>query len=84
VVLLGAGAMIEMVYHLQLNQALGPQMKYLGMSLNAKGFDSWFGAVFVTAVGLALFELTRRQFLQQWGQTQEEIEREIKRREAAA
>jgi branched-chain amino acid transport system permease protein len=54
------------------------------MSLNAKGFDSWFGAVFVTAVGLALFELTRRQFLQQWGQTQEEIEREIKRREAAA
>jgi branched-chain amino acid transport system permease protein len=76
--------MIEMVYHLQLNQALGPQMKYLGMTLNAKGFDSWFGAVFVTAVGVALFELVRRQFLVEWGRTQEEIEREIKRREAAA
>jgi branched-chain amino acid transport system permease protein len=84
VVLLAAGAMIEMVYHLQLNEALGPQMKYLGMSLNAKGFDSWFGSVFVLAVGLALFEMTRRQFVAEWGRTQEEIEREIKKREAAA
>jgi branched-chain amino acid transport system permease protein len=84
VVLLAAGAMIEMVYHLQLNEALGPQMKYLGMSLNAKGFDSWFGSLFVLAVGLALFEMTRRQFVAEWGRTQEEIEREIKKREAAA
>jgi branched-chain amino acid transport system permease protein len=84
VVLLGAGAMIEMVYHLQLNQALGPKMKYLGMALDAKGFDSWFGASFVALVGLGLFEMTRRQFLLQWDRVQEEIEREIKRREAAA
>jgi branched-chain amino acid transport system permease protein len=84
VILLGAGAMIEMIYHLQLNQALGPQMKYLGMALDAKGFDSWFGAVFCTVVGIALFEVVRRQFLVEWGRTQEEIEREIKRREAAA
>jgi branched-chain amino acid transport system permease protein len=34
-------------------------------------------------VGIAMFELTRRQFARQWGQTQEEIEKEIKRREAA-
>jgi len=27
--------------------------------------------------------LTRRHFAHQWGQTQEEMEREIKRREAA-
>ncbi len=84
VVLLAAGAMIEMVYHLQLNQALGPQMKYLGMPLNAKGFDSWFGALFVLIVGVAMFEVTRRQFVAAWGRTQEEIEREIKKREAAA
>jgi branched-chain amino acid transport system permease protein len=80
--LVGAGAMIEMLYHLQLNQALGPTMKYMGASLNAKGLDSWFGAVFVLVVSAALFELTRRQFVREWDTTQEEIEREIKKREA--
>ncbi|MCE2918186.1 MAG: branched-chain amino acid ABC transporter permease [Rubrivivax sp.] len=81
-VLVGAGAMIEMVYHLQLNQALGPQMKYMGATLNAKGLDSWFGAAFVLVVGIAMFELTRRQFVRDWGTAQEEIEKEIKKREA--
>jgi branched-chain amino acid transport system permease protein len=81
-VLLGAAVMIEMVYHLQLNEALGPNMKFLGASINAKGFDSWFGACFVLAVGLVMFEVVRRQFVRQWGTAQEEIEREIKRREA--
>jgi branched-chain amino acid transport system permease protein len=80
--LAGIAAMIEMVYHLQLNPALGPQLKFLGIGLDAKGFDSWFGAVFLLVVGASLFELTRREFVRQWGQTQEEIEKEIKRREA--
>ncbi len=82
-ILIGAGAMLEMVYHLRLIEAMGPELKYMGATLNAQGFDSWFGAGFVLLVGIALFELSRRQFAQQWGQTQEEIEREIKRREAA-
>ncbi|MDO9074446.1 MAG: branched-chain amino acid ABC transporter permease [Rubrivivax sp.] len=82
-ILVGAGAMAEMVYHLQLNEALGPELKFMGATLNAKGLDSWFGAVFVLLVGLALFELVRRHFVLQWGSTQEEIEREIKRRETA-
>lgn len=82
VVLLGAAAMIEMVYHMQLNAALGSTVRFLGFTLDAKGIDSWFGAVFVTVVGLGLFELTRRQFALQWGQVQEEIEKEIRRRES--
>ena len=82
-VLLGAAVMIEMVYHLQLNEALGPTMKFMGASLNTKGFDTWFGACFVLAVGIVLFELSRRQFVREWGHTQEQIEREIKKREAA-
>ncbi|MCU0968294.1 MAG: branched-chain amino acid ABC transporter permease [Rubrivivax sp.] len=82
VVLAGAGAMIEMVYHLQLNQALGPTLTFMGVPLDAHSFDSWFGAAFVLVVGVALFELTRRQFTRQWGQVQEEIEKEIKRRES--
>jgi len=82
-VLVGAGAMIEMVYHLQLNQALGPKMKFLGATIDAQALDSWFGAALVLVVGLALFELVRRQFVREWGQVQEEIEKEIKKREAA-
>ncbi|MEJ5988933.1 branched-chain amino acid ABC transporter permease [Ramlibacter sp. PS3R-8] len=81
VTLLGAAAMIEMVYHLQLNAALGPELRFLGASLNAKGLDSWFGAGFVMVTGLGLFEVARRQYLRQWGEIQEFIEKEMKRRE---
>ena len=80
--LLGAAAMVEMTYHLQLNAALGPELPFLGASLNARGLTSWFGAGFALVTGLGLFELCRRQFLRQWGESQEEIERELKRTEA--
>jgi branched-chain amino acid transport system permease protein len=80
--LLGAAAMVEMGYHLQLNAALGPELPFLGASLNARGLTSWFGAGFALVTGVGLFELCRRQFLQQWGESQEEIERELKRTEA--
>jgi branched-chain amino acid transport system permease protein len=82
VIFVGAGTMIEMVYHLQLNAALGPEMSFMGMSLHANSLNSWFGCVFVTLTGLGLFELTRRQFLRDWGEIQVDIEKEIKRREA--
>ena len=80
--LAGAGAMIEMVYHLQLNQALGPQLSFMGARLNATSANSWLGAGLVLASGVVLFELTRRVFVQHWGQIQEDIEKEIKRRES--
>ena len=80
-VLLGAAAMIEMLYHLQLNTALGPEMNFLGARLDAKGLNSWFGAGFVLLTGLGLFELCRRQFTRKWSEIQESIEKEIKRRE---
>ena len=82
--LAGAGAMIEMVYHLQLNQALGPQLSFMGARLNATSANSWLGAGLVLASGVVLFELTRRVFVQHWGQIQEDIEKEIKRRESIA
>jgi branched-chain amino acid transport system permease protein len=81
VVLLGAAAMIEMVYHLQLNAALGPELSFLGGTLNSKGLNSWFGSAFVMLTGLGLFEVCRRQFAREWGQIQESIEKEIKRME---
>ncbi|MDE3233117.1 MAG: branched-chain amino acid ABC transporter permease [Pseudomonadota bacterium] len=83
VAMIGAGAMIEMVYHLQLNSALGDTLKFMGVTLNAKGVDSWFGAAFVMLTGLGLFEAARRHFLIEWGDIQIDIEKEIKRRETA-
>ena len=82
VLLVGAGAMIEMVYHMQLSTSLGSQLQFLGVTLDSKGLNSWFGAAFVMLTGLGLFEITRRQFLVEWGEIQEYIEKEIKRREA--
>jgi branched-chain amino acid transport system permease protein len=82
VVLLGAAAMIEMVYHLQLNAAVGDELKFLGMTLNAKGLNSWVGSAFVMLMGLGLFEMVRRQYKHDWDEIQVDIEKEIKRREA--
>jgi branched-chain amino acid transport system permease protein len=83
VILIGAAAMVEMVYHLQLNSAFCDNLKFMGVPLNAKGLDSWFGASFVMLTGLGMFELIRRQFLTEWSDIQIEIEKEIKRREDA-
>jgi branched-chain amino acid transport system permease protein len=82
VVLAGAAAMIEMLYHLQLNAALGPDVRFLGVRLDSKGLNSWFGSAFVMVTGIGLFEICRREFVRQWGETQENIENEIKRRQA--
>jgi branched-chain amino acid transport system permease protein len=82
VALTGAAAMIEMIYHLQLNSAQGSTLKFMGTVLDTKSVNSWFGAVFVLGTGIGLFEIARREFSRQWGEIQEFIEKEIKRREA--
>jgi branched-chain amino acid transport system permease protein len=82
IVLLGAAGMIEMTYHLKLNEALGPKLVYLGMSLDAKGTSSWVGCAFVMLVGLVSFDVTRRRFIKKWGAIQEFIAAEVQRREA--
>ena len=83
VALVGAAAMIEMVYHLQLNSALGDTLKFMGVTLNARGVDSWFGSICIMLTGLGLFEVVRRHYLIEWSDIQVEIEKEIKRRETA-
>ena len=83
VAFLGASAMVEMLYHLQLNQALGPVMKFCGVTLDAKGAGAWIGAALLLAAGAAAFELARRRVLVRWSAAQDDIERETRRREAA-
>ena len=62
IALAGAAAMIEMIYHLQLNAALGSELRFMGVTLDAKGVNSWFGSGFVMVTGIGLFEVCRRQF----------------------
>ncbi|MFL5118998.1 MAG: hypothetical protein ACJ8C8_00845, partial [Microvirga sp.] len=82
-VVIGAAALIEMIYHIQLNSALGPELNFFGVPLDTSGIASWAGAVVILVAGLAVLEVVRRRFVRVWGHAQEEIEAEIKRRELA-
>ncbi len=82
VTLMGLAAMVEMVYHLQLDAALGAELKFLGITLNAMSVGSWVGAGLVLLIGGSLFEAARRRFAFKWGAIQEFIEKELKRRES--
>ena len=79
----GVAAVIEMVYHQQLDSGLGPTLRFLGLTLNVQSLASWVGALAVAAVGAVGFEFTRRRFAQRWGDVQGEIEAAIRAREAA-
>ena len=83
VMFVGAAAMIEMLYHLQLNTSMGSSLHFMGVELNVQSAASWLGAVVVTLIGAAMFEFVRRRFARRWGDVQGEIEAEIRRREAA-
>jgi len=74
VALLGVAVMIEMTYHLQLNAALGPNLNFMGVTLNAQGPDSWFGALWVMLTGGALFELCRHQFVHEWDEITQRVQ----------
>jgi len=61
--LAGAAALLEMVYHLQLDAALGPELSFIGITLNVKEVGSWMGSGLVMLTGLGLFALSRRQLV---------------------
>ena len=76
--------MIEMVYHLQLNAALGPELQFMGVDARRRrACDSWFGAGVRDARSASACSSWRAaSSCAQWGEIQEDIENEIKRREA--
>jgi branched-chain amino acid transport system permease protein len=76
----GAAALVEMIYHRQLNAALGPNLHFLGLTLDTSAASSWLMAAALMLVGGVLLELVRRRFVRAWGRAQEEIEAEIQRR----
>ncbi|MGV8804226.1 MAG: branched-chain amino acid ABC transporter permease [Polaromonas sp.] len=81
--LAGAGAMIEMAYQLQLRAALGSELAFMGLTLDASQPGAWLGAGAVLVAGLGLFELARRSFCRQWRCVQNEIDSDIRHREKA-
>jgi branched-chain amino acid transport system permease protein len=81
--LIGASALVEMIYHLQLNSAMGPELNFLGVQLMVNSVGSWAGAAALLAIGAGLFEVVRRGFARKWGAIQTFIESEMKRREMA-
>jgi branched-chain amino acid transport system permease protein len=54
----------------------------MGATLNATALDSWFGAGLRAGGGRRAVRADARRFVREWGDIQEEIEKEIKRREA--
>ena len=79
VALVGAAAMVEMTYHLQLSSAEGSDIKFMGVTLNTAGLDNWLGAAAIMAVGLVLFEVARRRFAREWEAIQAFIETKMNR-----
>lgn len=79
---LGASAIVEMIYHLQLTTGEGSIVKYLRLDLDTGTVSSWMGACLVMLGGGLIFEFVRRRYMQRWDEIQVEIEKEIKRREA--
>ncbi len=71
--LAGAGALVEMIYHLQLDAANGPNLPFAGWVLNTQSPSTWGVSLGLFVVGLAVFEAVRKQFVRQWSDIQTDI-----------
>ena len=83
VMVAGAAALIEMIYHRQLNSAVGPTLQFFGFALDTSTSTAWIVSAVLLVVGGAMLELVRRRFVRAWGQAQEAIELDMRRAEAA-
>ena len=83
VTLVGAGAVVEMIYHLQLNDTAGPELGYLGLKLSVGSALHWLAALAVLAFGLGLLETLRRPFIRRWAAIQQDIEAAQRRAQGA-
>ena len=81
VTVVGAASLIEMIYHMQLNAALGPKVPFMGAELDTSATSTWTVAIVVFVVGLGLLEGVRRLTARRWGRIQEAIEASIKKGE---
>ena len=71
--LAGAGALVEMIYHLQLNASIGPELPFAGLVLHTQERSTWLMALALLAVGRGGFEWLRQRFQPVWAQIQSEL-----------
>lgn len=83
VLVAGAAALIEMIYHRQLNSAVGPVLKFFGFALDTSTATAWVLSGALMVVGGTMLEIVRRRFVRAWGSAQEAIELDMRRAEAA-
>ena len=53
--LAGVASLIEMAYQLRLADALGPELRFLGLTLHAHDASHWLGAGALTLLGSGLW-----------------------------
>jgi branched-chain amino acid transport system permease protein len=70
---IGAAALLEMLYHRQLDTATGPALVFLGWPLDVSQASSWAGAGAVLAGGLVL----QRSLMPGWRRRWEAVQRVI-------
>lgn len=70
-VVLGTGALVEMLYHLPLRATLGDEVSYLGLSLPTRSPTAWLGALAMALLGIGLGVWARRFWPQHLGPRQE-------------
>ncbi len=73
---LGFSALVEMVYHRQLDAAMGPALRFLGMALDTSSVAHWSGLLVYMATGVLCFEWSRRGFALQWNAVHQSMEDE--------
>jgi branched-chain amino acid transport system permease protein len=73
---LGFSALVEMVYHRQLDAAMGPVLRFLGLALDTSSALHWSGLLVYLGVAIASFEWTRRRFALQWNVQHQHMEDE--------
>ncbi len=73
---LGFSALVEMVYHRQLDAAMGPVLAFLGMALDTSSAVHWSGLLVYLALGVLGFEWSRRRFALQWDAVHQSMEEE--------
>ncbi len=72
--LLGLAALVEMVYHRQLNAATGSVVKFFGLGLDTGSIPTWLALGGALALGSWIFSLAQRHFVAHWDAAQEAIE----------
>ena len=72
----GFSALIEMVYHRQLDAAMGPVLRFLGAHLDTSSAAHWSGLLVYLAMTVLFFEWSRRRFALQWNAVHQSMEDE--------